>query len=387
MTGQAAHSPTRAPRPKCGRCAFCVNSCPVFIATGRQALGPRARLYALDLLASVGIQPDASVAQTVFNCTLCGRCQSICPSGLDILDRLAQGRRKLHEAGLAPEPLHRAVSGLELNYNPLGQPPEKRDDWQPDRLPVSEGAELGWWVGCLTAFQDARLAPAILKILTASGLPFNLLGSEEGCCGYLARLAGDETAFRQAAERNLAAFGRAGIRNLITGCAGCHLTFGRLYMDMGFDPPKMEHLVQWLERIIDQGRLEFREDAKPVRAIWHDPCDLGREQGIYKEPRRVLAALPGVETVEFAANRAEAECCGGGGGLKASDAELSLRLAERRVVQALETGAEVIVSACPSCKRNLTQGAARLRKKDKTRRIKVLDIAELVAARLAPATG
>ncbi|MBW2618889.1 MAG: (Fe-S)-binding protein, partial [Deltaproteobacteria bacterium] len=147
---------------------------------------------------------------------------------------------------------------------------------------------------------------------------------------------------------------------------------------------KASHAIEFIGQLVEAGRLEFQPEAKGLKVAYHDPCDIGRHMGIYEPPRKLLAALPGVELVEFPLNRNLAKCCGGGGGMKGFDLELSLELAEQRVGQAAELGVEAIVSACPSCKSNLTQGAARLKRAGQLeKKMKVFDLTELVAARLA----
>jgi glycolate oxidase len=139
--------------------------------------------------------------------------------------------------------------------------------------------------------------------------------------------------------------------------------------------------VEYLENLIKNGKLTFKNGAK-MKVAYHDPCDIGRHMNIYDPPRNVLRAIPLVDLIEFPQNRNLAKCCGGGGGMKAFDTDMSLEISYKRVQQASGIGADIIVSACPSCKSNLQVAAARLRK-EKKGRIKVMDITELVAEALA----
>ena len=140
--------------------------------------------------------------------------------------------------------------------------------------------------------------------------------------------------------------------------------------------------MEYLEKLIQDRRLNLKDGAKKTKVAYHDPCDIGRHMNVYDPPRNVIRALPSVELVEFPQNRNLAKCCGGGGGLKAYDTGMSLEIAYKRIQQASSVGAEVVVSACPSCKSNLQIASARLRK-EKKGRIKVMDITELVAEALA----
>jgi glycolate oxidase len=137
-----------------------------------------------------------------------------------------------------------------------------------------------------------------------------------------------------------------------------------------------------LEKLITSGQITFKNGANKIKVVYHDPCDIGRHMNIYDQPRNVLSKIPSVELVEFPLNKNLAKCCGGGGGLKAYDTEMSLEIAYKRIQQAQGVGAEIIVSACPACKSNLQLAASRLRK-EKKGRLKVMDITELVAEALA----
>jgi glycolate oxidase len=170
-------------------------------------------------------------------------------------------------------------------------------------------------------------------------------------------------------------------KRIITTCAGCLKTFKELYPKHVDFNIEVFHVVEYLDRLISEGKLRF---SKPVskRVVYHDPCDLGRHLNIYEPPRKVLEAIPGIQLLEFRENRNLAWCCGGGGGVKAFDNDLSGDIAHRRALDAVDLGAEVIVSACPSCKSSLQQAAARLRK-EKRGKMRVADVTEIVAEALA----
>jgi glycolate oxidase len=141
------------------------------------------------------------------------------------------------------------------------------------------------------------------------------------------------------------------------------------------------HATEYFDNHIRDGQITFKDGTR-MKIAYHDPCDIGGHMNIYDPPRNVIRAIPSVELIEFPQNRNLAKCCGGGGGLKAYDTEMSSEIAYKRVQQASGTGADTIVSACPACKSNLQLAAARLRK-EKKGRLKVMDITELVAEALA----
>jgi len=189
---------------------------------------------------------------------------------------------------------------------------------------------------------------------------------------------GHRSAFERSIEKNASLFRRMGFNEIVTTCAGCFRTFRDLYpKHTPMDGIRVYHAVEYVEKLLAEGGLTLADGA-PRTVAYHDPCDMGRHMDIYDPPREVIRAIPGVELVEFPKNRNLATCCGGGGGLKAFDTKMSLDIAHKRVQEAVGAGADTIVSACPSCKSNLQQGAARLRRETKTR-VKVMDITELLS--------
>jgi Fe-S oxidoreductase len=219
-----------------------------------------------------------------------------------------------------------------------------------------------------------------MDILDRAGVDYATMGNEEHCCGYLAYLAGSDK-FEDMISGNLERFSKYAPRRIITTCAGCYKTFKELYPKHSDFKVEVFHIVEYLDRLIASGKLKFQKPFDK-KVIYHDPCDLGRHMNVYEPPRKILQAVPGLTLLEFKENRSLARCCGGGGGLKAFENDLSGDVAYARVSEAASLGAEIVVSACPSCKSSLQQAAARLRK-EKKGRLKVVDITELVAEALA----
>jgi len=222
-----------------------------------------------------------------------------------------------------------------------------------------------------------------LKIMTEAHVDFTSLGSKEYCCGYISFLVGEEKEFEKCIDKNLGFFKERGFKEIVTTCAGCFRTFKDLYpKHRTLDGIQVFHVVEYMDKLIQDGRLKLKDGDKKTKVAYHDPCDIGRHMNIYDPPRNVLRAIPSVELVEFPQNRNLARCCGSGGGMKAFDTDMSLEIAFKRIQQASTVGAEIVVSACPACKSNLNLAAARLRK-EKKGRLKVMDITELVADALA----
>jgi len=276
------------------------------------------------------------------------------------------------------------LESLKAQGNPLGQPPASRTEVYPvgfeEKTVSPEKADVLLYLGCVGSYQDLYIVPGMMKLMDKAGVNYAILGDKEHCCGYVAYLIGSDEVFEGCLEKNSAMFSEMGVKQIVTTCAGCYKTFAELYpQHADFDVPVL-HAVQFMEQLISEGKVQFTSEF-PKKVIYHDPCDIGRHLGIYEPPRDVLKSIPGLELVEFPQNRLLAKCCGGGGGMKAYHNDLSLKLAENRVAQAMDLGAEVIVSACPSCKSNLRLGAAKVGK-ERRQRIQVMDITEVLAAAL-----
>jgi glycolate oxidase len=288
-------------------------------------------------------------------------------------------RKRLVEEGLLPEGFRPMLEGIVDKGNPFGEDPHRRTEVYPSKeARAQEGAEVLLFLGCVPSYQDTRIVPSVMRALDRAGVRYATTGEQERCCGYLAYLVGAESEFIKAMEANLEIWGRSRPQKIVTTCAGCYKALKELYPKYSGDRvPETNHLVEFMDGLIQQGVVKF-QGSFPAKVAYHDPCDLGRHMGIFEPPRRILRAIPGVEFLEFPMNRLLAKCCGGGGGLKAFDHSLSDDIGYRRIQQAKEIGAEVVVSACPSCKRTLQSAAARLKREERIK-IQVMDIAEVLA--------
>jgi glycolate oxidase len=367
----------------CIQCGFCRLGCPTYAQTDLEGLNARGRVtYAFGLLTGKAA-PSAAMAERLYQCMMCLNCKYTCPAQINVAAIVQAARQRLVQQGFLPEIFKKLMSDMLELGNPFSQDKAKRTDSYPADFSPKPQARTLLHLGCSASYQDVKIIPSVMRILQAAGIDFTTLGAEESCCGYLAYLVGDMDTFDKVAEENLKKFKQVGAETLLTTCAGCHKTFADVYPHHGHqDGYTPEHVVTLMERLMSEGRLKFKAEAEPVKVIYHDPCDLGRHLGMYEPPRNVIKGLPGVDLVEFAQNRALAKCCGGGGGVKAFDNPLGGDIALERVKAAIASGAEVLVSACPSCKNSLNQAAARARK-EKIGKIKVMDITELVAGRLA----
>jgi glycolate oxidase len=366
----------------CIMCGFCRLGCPTYEERLLESFNARGRILLAYNMMTGRLEPSRDLAHRLYTCTTCLNCRSTCPAGVEVSRIVEAARRRLVDAGQLPEVFHPMLQSIRDRGNPFGEDPQRRTEAYPSSFQQKEGpVDVTLFLGCVPAYQDARIVPSLMKAMEKLGVQFGTMGNREHCCGYVAYLAGAVDVFEECVKYNLETFSRADPKVLVTSCAGCHKAFKELYPRHSKGRmPQVLHLVEYMDGLIQQGGLRFQGQFN-AKVVYHDPCDLGRHMGIYEAPRRVLEAVPGVELLEFAMNRQMATCCGGGGGLKAYDNPMSNEIAYRRMVQAKDLGADVVVSACPSCKRSLQAAAGRLKRQEGVR-IQVMDIAEVLARAL-----
>jgi Fe-S oxidoreductase len=272
-----------------------------------------------------------------------------------------------------------AGGSLLADGNPLSEDRDKRADWArglPFVRPFEEGMELLYFVGCYFSYDPRmkKVAVATARILEKAGVDFGILGAKESCCGESIRKAGAEEVWRTLAKENIKTFVDHGVKRILVSSPHCYDTFRNDYREfmVNFE---VVHISQFLCELIDAGRLELT-GAYPRRVTFHDPCYLGRHNGLYDEPREVLRRVPGLELEEMSESRQASLCCGGGGGRIWMDTPKDERFANLRVEQAREVGAEVLVTSCPYCITNFEEARLTL---DLEHDLEVKDITEIVA--------
>ena len=287
----------------------------------------------------------------MWRCTTCGNCPQRCPRGVKTIDVTVSFRRIASGAGFVPDPIHTVSASLSGEGNPLGQPRKNRADWARD-LSVNtftEGMEVLYFPGCYLSY-DPRLkkvATATVNVLNKAGVNFGILGEKENCCGESIRKTGDEELFKRLARENIKTFIENGVKKILVSSPHCYHTFKNEYPEFKVNF-EVVHITQFLSELINTGRLKLtKEYNKPV--TYHDPCYLGRHNGIYDEPRQVLAKVPGLQMTEMLDCRTDSLCCGGGGGGIWMETPKDERFSNLRLQQALDVGAKTLVTACPYC--------------------------------------
>ncbi len=327
----------------CIQCGKCTGGCPV---SRKSALNPRALVYQM----LRGDDFELTHREELWDCTTCYTCGLRCPKGVKAVDLIIGLRGQWIESGKIPTTLRSPLTATLNQGNPLVLPREDRTLWA-DGLNVkamAEGVELAMFTCCENAY-DPRVQPmprALVNILRAANIDFGTMGLEEQCCGSEIRRIGESGLFEYLRDDNVEKFRAAGVKRLVTTSPHCFNVYKNEYGDTDF---AVEHYTQTVAQLVADGKLKF---SKKVDATitYQDPCFLGKQNGIYDEPRAILKAIPGVKFVDMDRSRERSMCCEGGGGrMWLEGTNNKVRLANDRVQQALETGAKILATACPFC--------------------------------------
>ncbi len=360
----------------CYQCGACTAACPWGLVRG-EPLNVRMMVRR----AQLGL--DGAEGSDIWLCTSCRQCVALCPRGVDVPEVFRSLRAAAWQDRQVPAGLPSLLWDVQRDGNPWGQPPSQRFDWARDLElePYNDEHELLLYIGCSSSY-DRRLqkvARALVTILRAAGVSFGVLGEREPCCGEAVLAVGQHRYLERIIEENMQLFGEVGATDVVTVSPHCFDVFSTHYPQGGGFQPR--HYTQLLAELVDAGRLELSSD-EPFTVTYQDPCFLGRGHGVYEEPRNVLSAIAGAELREMDDNRDQALCCGGGGGRMWVETAPEDRFGLLRVRQAAATGAEVLATACPACLSCLEDGL----KVAGTSDLRVMDIAELVASALVPAS-
>jgi Fe-S oxidoreductase len=247
----------------------------------------------------------------------------------------------------------------------------------------NKSPDILFWVGCAGSFDQRaqKITLAFATILEKVGVNFAILGKEEMCNGDPARRAGNEFMFQMMAYQNIQLLNGYNIKKIVTACPHCFNILKNEYPVLGGNYEVIHHST-FLQQLIDEGKIKMKEEGgfKGTRITYHDSCYLGRANNIYEAPRKVLEALD-AELVEMKRCKSNGFCCGAGGAQMWKEEEKgTIRINNERTKEALETGATVVAAACPYCNTMLTDG---VKLNEKEEEIKVMDIAELIAASMA----
>jgi Fe-S oxidoreductase/nitrate reductase gamma subunit len=391
----------------CTRCGRCNEVCPS--ASAMEPFSPREFIRQTNEYTRIKFNPLARIkwfreiffrsisapeisTEQIWFCTTCRACLEVCPVYIGALEPISRVRTAEIEEGSRVSPLlTKSLETLYMFDNPWERSKKKRSEW-PEGLNVpdlTEGAkaELCYFVGCTTSFDTRaqKLARAFVKIMTHADINFGTLGQKETCCGDIARRVGEEGLFDEQVKKTKDLFKQYNIADLVTSSPHCfnmlkneYPKYQGLKASQEGETFRVRHYTQVLEELMDRALIK---PLKPLNMIvtYHDPCYLGRYNHIYETPRRAIRSIPGVTLVEMAHFGPDSLCCGGGGGRMWQELEGEKKLSEVRIREAEDTGADVVVTACPYCLIMLEDARKTTELED---RLRVMDLNELIAESL-----
>jgi len=355
---------------QCMQCGLCSGLCPW------PAVESPFRTRNLIRMGQMGLEGFES-DEILYACTTCRLCVENCPRGVAIIDVVRAMRAMIAESGGGPQMLRTIMGSIHSKGNPWSEDRDKREKWTEGQdVPRFEAGTEYFLSVCCTSAYDPRsqaIARALNKVLKAAGVSFGIIGNEESCCGETLRKMGDEEQFGGLVQKNIELFQGKGVKKIITTSPHCFATFTQEYPEFGGEF-EVVHYTQLLEQLAAEGKLKF---TKPLgkKAIYHDPCYLGRHTKVYDAPRALLQAM-GAEVMEFDRCRNLSMCCGGGGGRLWMEAEPEQRFSTHKIREADAKGAQVLATACPYCINMFTDSA---KGENLDEKIAVMDLAEMAA--------
>ncbi|AGK61809.1 Fe-S oxidoreductase [Archaeoglobus sulfaticallidus PM70-1] len=338
----------------CMQCGTCSASC-----TSRQSFNLRKLILNLNLTGN-------DLSDSIWDCTTCLTCQTRCPRGIPLTEIIVDSRKEFVETGRIPSEIRDMLDSIYKHKNPFGEGKYKRKKFIEDikkKFDVSDISEYYWFIGCVSSYESRSMevVEKTARIFKDIGIDFSV-DADEGCCGNEAMVLGEEGLFELLKEENEMFFKERGVEKVIASSPHCYNAFKKYYGLEVLTP------VEVIYKAIKEGTLEFKYDVD-ARVTYHDPCYLGRYNGIYDAPREVIKSVYNVEFVEMQRIRENSYCCGGGSGnfLRESRANV------QRVREALSTNADILVVSCPICLIMLEDAVKTLNSD-----LAVMDVVELV---------
>lgn len=325
----------------CVQCGKCTGGCPISMES---PLNIRRLIREAILLKTYE-------KEEIWDCTTCATCRIRCPKGVNSVDTIIGMRSILVEEGKVPNTVRDALESVFKHKNPWGRARQKRTEWishedKVKNISKGEKAEMAYFVGCTPAY-DVRcqnIAKSLVKLFDIAKVDFGILGDEETCCGNEVKRMGEVGLFEVLMEDNVELFEKYGVEKMVTTSPHCYNVFRNEYDGIN---AYVLHYTQLLSDLIEKGKISPRKSNKSL--TYHDPCFLGKQNGIYEEPRKIIESIPGVNFIEMDRSKERSLCCEGGGGRMWVPLTTKERASETRVKEAAEIGVDIIATACPFC--------------------------------------
>ncbi len=341
----------------CTMCGFCKNVCPVFIEDNWDSRSPRGRMTMAYGLITGELEPDQALLDRIFQCTQCTDCSRRCPSSAKCPEVVIAARQEMVNRGHTTEIQDGLVKNVEETGNIFA-------DLEVE-FPEQEG-DIPMFIGCQHLSRPNNTKKA-LKFMKKLGINPKIV--KEVCCGFPLKVMGYEDAHQKQKERLKAMFDMNGDKPILNFCPSCQVEFAEEYDQESI------HVIQEINKRLDASMV-----TKPVgkKVTYHDPCDLSRGAQIVDEPRELIEKI-GCELIEMKNVKNTSRCCGGGGGILTWDPELSDRMSQARIEEAIATGAEMLVTTCPTCEQTLKKGARAVAEKNGGKPLPVRHLMDLMA--------
>ena len=333
---------------RCSSCGFCRAVCPVFGLTKRPAFNARGKMLILKEVMDGNVELNDELVETLFQCTTCAGCTNQCPSDVNPPEIIKQVRKDMVHRGTC-HPVFEGMNRVLAEYSNIYSE-DAPEDFERER---NKQAEIVFFIGCVGSYREDEATLATLHILDHLKVDYTLI--DEVCCSGALEDVGFNVNQRLS-QKNVDLILATGAKTVITGCPYCSRTFNNKteYSALKDAGIAIIHVSQFLK--------DFDLGVKTDQWItYHDPCDLGRHAGIYDEPREIIRRIA-PNFVEMRHSRADALCCGAGGGVRGAFPKNSIAMARRRLEEVEEIGAEVVLTECNSCVHNLNNAKLRAQK-------------------------
>ncbi|RLB32057.1 MAG: (Fe-S)-binding protein [Deltaproteobacteria bacterium] len=371
---------------RCFRCGYCKFTgdyidfnCPSYRKFFFESYSPGGRMWLIRAWLNDEIKNSDRFQEILFSCATCANCMEHCVFTFsdDLVNVFLAAREEMVNQGIIPPAVRDYLKNINISGNPYKEPADERGKWaEGTSVETYDGQDYLLYIGCVGSYDERakKIARAVGDLLAHAGISFGILGDRETCDGNEVRALGEMGLFQFLAEQNISLFKDLGIQRIITMDPHAFNAFKKDYPGLG-GTFEAYHYTQILAPVVASSKIPLKDYRAKV--TFHDPCYLGRHNGEYEAPRKILHAIPGLEVIEMDQSKENAFCCGGGGGNFFTDIlgggdESPNRI---RVRQAHSTGANIVAVACPQCAKMLDD-AIKLEELDD--KLEVLDVAEIV---------